>query len=58
VNNSSCCERVHSLPYVLNMYSRIPGAQSQEYEQRIPPGEPSIRQEHVRMQECCIHKTG
>jgi len=36
--------------YVLNRYSRIPGTQPHEYEYRIPPGEPCIRQEHVHIQ--------
>ena len=31
-----------SRPYVLKRYSRIPGMQPQEYESRIPPGEPCI----------------
>jgi len=44
--------------YVLNRYSRIPGTQPHEYQYRIPPGEPCIRQEHVHMQGYCIHKTG
>ena len=29
-------------PYVLNRYSRIPAAQLQEHEYRIPPGCPCI----------------
>jgi len=37
-------------PYMLKRYSRIAGTQPQEYESRIPPGEPCIRQEHVHIQ--------
>jgi len=43
---------------MLNRYSRNLGTQPQEYELHIPPGEPCIRQEHVRIQGDSIHKTG
>jgi len=43
------------LSYVLNTYSRIPVTQPQEYEYRIPRGEPCIRQKHVHIQGHCIH---
>ena len=35
-------QKVTSLEYMLNRYSRIPVAQPQEYEYRIPPGSPCI----------------
>ena len=40
----------HPHTYVLNTYSRIPGTQPHEYEYRISPGEPCIRQEHAHIQ--------
>ena len=44
--------------YVLNRYSRIPVAQPQEYEYRIPPGEPCICHGYAHIQGECIHTTG
>ena len=43
---------------MLNRYSRNPVAPPHEYQSRIPPGEPCIRQEHVPIQGYCVHKTG
>jgi len=48
--NISSVLRSLSWPYVLNRYSRIPGTQPHEYEYRIPPAEPCIRQEHIHIQ--------
>jgi len=36
----------------------VAGTQPQEYEYRIPPAEPCIRQEHVHIQDDSIHETG
>jgi len=43
---------------VVNSYSRIPGTQPPEYEDRFLPGEPCITQEHVHIQGHSIHEPG
>jgi len=51
--------RSQTEPYLrVNRHSRIPGTQPHEYEYRIPPDEPCIRQEHVHIRGYCIHKMG